>query len=391
MTASSHRHPFGFHVSGPTLAAPMPLRQVPALQAAVNPDLPATPLVVQGPEPVLPMCASCGNRRGPLAPHGQQRYRSGAQVLVCKGGCEISPVQAATGVITAAMANGGGTPGEIAQAEEDAGLLFDPKRAKDIAAAADEAARADMRAELNQAREDRHSLDWFHSRYLAVGRLCEGRHPLHCLTVSEVLTAIDGKADDTPLRITWDGVLAPPAGDRPGEPTLVGCTTARGGTAVLALDDDQRVDLAVRLLAVVPPAAFCSNRCCGTATADLIESDPTLWGGIVLDVVGTDSGECWWCSPACAIAAMTKAGTELQAADQRAAIAPARQALPAPTIVEEYVACCARCGCTEDRACMGGCYWVPNPQHIDLCSGCASPQELAFAALRPQGGQEATQ
>ncbi|MBP5920746.1 hypothetical protein [Streptomyces scabiei] len=398
MTTSSHPHPFGFHASSPTLAAPMPLRQVPALQAAVNPDLPATPLVVQGPEPVLPMCASCGNRRGPLAPHGQQRYRSGAQVLVCKGGCHITPVQAATGVITAAMANGGGTPGEIAQAEEDAGLLFDPQRAKDIAAAAVEAARAEMSADLQQARqaleqarEDRHTRDWFHSRYLAVGRLCAGRQPDYCLTVSEVLTAIDGKADDAPLGITWDGVLAPPAGDRPGEPTLVGCTTARGGSAVLALDDDQRVDLAVKLLAVVPPATFCSNRCCGTATADLVESDPTLWGGIVLDVVGTDSGQCWWCSPACAIAAMTKAGTELQAADHAAAIAPSRQALPAPMVVEDDVAHCSRCGCTEDRACEGGCYWVPNPQHIDLCSGCASPQELAFAALRPQGGQEATQ
>ncbi|MDX3162133.1 hypothetical protein PV369_42950, partial [Streptomyces scabiei] len=151
MTTSSH--PFGFHVPVPAVA-PVQLRHVPALQAAVTPDLPATPLV-QGPEPLLPMCATCGDRRGPHVPHGQERYSSGARVLVCRGGCQITPVQAATGVITAAMTNGAGTPQEWAQAEEDAGLLFDPRRAKDIAAAADAAARADMRAELNQAREDR--------------------------------------------------------------------------------------------------------------------------------------------------------------------------------------------------------------------------------------------
>jgi hypothetical protein len=28
---------------------------------------------------------------------------------------------------------------------------------------------------------------------------------------------------------------------------------------------------------------------------------------------------------------------------------------------------CRRCGCTDDRACSGGCYWVS----ADLCSRCA--------------------
>lgn len=28
---------------------------------------------------------------------------------------------------------------------------------------------------------------------------------------------------------------------------------------------------------------------------------------------------------------------------------------------------CRRCGCTDDRACFGGCYWVAP----DLCSVCA--------------------
>jgi len=27
---------------------------------------------------------------------------------------------------------------------------------------------------------------------------------------------------------------------------------------------------------------------------------------------------------------------------------------------------CRVCGCTDDRACPGGCYWI----HVDLCSCC---------------------
>lgn len=33
---------------------------------------------------------------------------------------------------------------------------------------------------------------------------------------------------------------------------------------------------------------------------------------------------------------------------------------------------CRVCGCTEDRACPGGCCWVPDPRMLgDLCSTCA--------------------
>ncbi|MFU0241700.1 hypothetical protein ACKI1J_38920 [Streptomyces scabiei] len=384
MKASSH--PFGFHPTGQA-PAPVPLRHAPAMQAPAAPAAPA-PTAVALPQPVFPMCVLCGNRRD-LAPRGQERYGSGAQVLVCRSGCEVSPVQAATGVITAAMTNGAGTPQEWAQAEEDAGLLFDPQRAKDIAAAADAAARADMRAELNQAREDRQSLAWFHSRYRAVGQLCAGRHPDHLLTVSEVLTAIDGKLTAGPLPITWEGVLVGPQGDGPGgDRTLLGCTTARGGVAVLALDDEQCTDLAAKLT-TVHPAEACTTPGCGIADGDLDASDPMVWGWIRIDVAGTDDGPRWWCTPGCATAAMTAAAADLAAADQLAAITPARPTVPAPMVVEDDVAHCARCGCTEDRACKGGCYWVANPQMLDLCSACASPQELAYGALRPQGGQGA--
>ncbi len=31
---------------------------------------------------------------------------------------------------------------------------------------------------------------------------------------------------------------------------------------------------------------------------------------------------------------------------------------------------CRVCGCTEDRACPGGCWWVPDPLMTELCSTC---------------------
>lgn len=34
---------------------------------------------------------------------------------------------------------------------------------------------------------------------------------------------------------------------------------------------------------------------------------------------------------------------------------------------------CRVCGCTEDHACRGGCYWVSE----DLCSACVDTEEAA--------------
>lgn len=376
MTASFHL-PFWQSADGPR-PRPVPLQQVPAFQAVA----PTPSVVVDRPEPLWPMCIDCGNRRGPLVQRDEELYATGGHVLICLGGCEPSPRTAATGVIAAAMKRGPIGPAEIAAVEEDAGLLFHPQTAQDIADAAREQALAEVRADLNQAREDRQALAWFHSRYRAVGQLCEGRRPDHCLTVSEVLTAIDGKAPDVPLPITWDRVVAAPAGDRRDEATLVGCTTARGGSAVLALDDDQRADLAARLLVTMHPAEACATPGCGLSVEDLDTADPTVWGWILVDVAGAEGGPRWWCTPKCATAAMTAAGAELAAADQLAAVDPGQNEPrpPVPGVVEDDVARCQRCGCTEDRACEGGCHWLPNPQHIDLCSACATPQELAYAA-----------
>ncbi len=33
---------------------------------------------------------------------------------------------------------------------------------------------------------------------------------------------------------------------------------------------------------------------------------------------------------------------------------------------------CLLCGCTQERACLGGCVWVGAPTGVDLCSRCAA-------------------
>ncbi len=37
----------------------------------------------------------------------------------------------------------------------------------------------------------------------------------------------------------------------------------------------------------------------------------------------------------------------------------------------EIVRTCRTCGCTEERACFGGCWWVNAEGQPDLCSSCA--------------------
>jgi hypothetical protein len=41
---------------------------------------------------------------------------------------------------------------------------------------------------------------------------------------------------------------------------------------------------------------------------------------------------------------------------------------------------CRRCGCTDDRACPGGCAWMPHLK--DVCSACATPAEFAQIEAR---------
>lgn len=46
----------------------------------------------------------------------------------------------------------------------------------------------------------------------------------------------------------------------------------------------------------------------------------------------------------------------------------------------DVVAACRVCGCTEEQACPGGCWWVPDPWvEGDLCSACLPPSPAPSA------------
>ncbi|MFJ6386414.1 hypothetical protein ACIQJT_02275 [Streptomyces sp. NPDC091972] len=229
-----------------------------------------------------------------------------------------SSVQLATGVIRKAMADGSATAEDIAQAEAAAGILFDPETAATIATDAYELARAEDRAELALAEQDREALDWLRLRWRAIGQLCEGRPDTDLLTVREVLTAADGTPPTgAPLAITW----APEQGVELSDGRLTGrtvvpCTTARGGSAALVLDDEQREKLATLLgLQVCDINAPCETPGCGEG-ADAEVSD--LFGWSRLEIASLNQGPRWYCSDMCVFAALARAGHE-QREDERQA------------------------------------------------------------------------
>lgn len=47
-----------------------------------------------------------------------------------------------------------------------------------------------------------------------------------------------------------------------------------------------------------------------------------------------------------------------------------------PLLLDADVAACRVCGCTEDAACPGGCWWVPDRTMTgELCSSCVPTRE----------------
>lgn len=56
-----------------------------------------------------------------------------------------------------------------------------------------------------------------------------------------------------------------------------------------------------------------------------------------------------------------------------APLAEVRAALDAEEAAESQIVRCAGCGCTDDEACLGGCYWSGQSNDFGpLCSRCAS-------------------
>lgn len=239
-------------------------------------------------------------------------------------------VVAAAGLIGPVMEKEGATAREVARAEEQAGLLFDPERAEAIADAAYRLGVDDTkaeRAELALLGQDPETLAWFHTRLNTVAALCAGRRPEDLLTVREVLTAADGRqSSGAPLTITWDGSVTGLTGDTQYEDTVVPCTTVRGGPAALVLDDAERLKLGGLLLATLQTAEACQTPGCGMTQEEVDACDPPVSDWILVKVASTDGPARWWCSVWCANSAITAAGAELAAADQAAAVDPDAQA-----------------------------------------------------------------
>jgi hypothetical protein len=63
---------------------------VPQGDPAVPEVLPPWRCAMSARESLMPVCAICGERRGPWRPSGE-RYPSGAQVLVCSTPCSPQP------------------------------------------------------------------------------------------------------------------------------------------------------------------------------------------------------------------------------------------------------------------------------------------------------------
>ncbi|MFF6825016.1 hypothetical protein [Streptomyces longwoodensis] len=232
-----------------------------------------------------------------------------------------SPVAAAEGVLSAAQRRGLTTPEELAKAEAEAGILFDPKVAQDIAEAAAAQAHAEDEAEIAERGRQLAEMAGTLRQRTAVVRLLEGRPGTDLLTVAEIAAAVEYGTtpyDDLPMTIRWTGVMSV---DKLGR-LVLRCESPYGGRADLVVDGPDRTHFATASFAAPQPAAA------------------------VPDVDGrAESG--------------------------------------AP----DGVARCVRCGCTEEQACDGGCAWVSNRQMVELCSACATPEELAAAGWQIAGGQ----
>ena len=287
----------------------------------------------------------------------------GLAVPAPAGPAETSPpapsmTEAAAAVLDARIAqDGGATAEQLAEAEQHAGILFDPARVKAVADAARAQAYAEaaadlegIRAELQDARRELAAMAGAQRCNHAVLRLCEGHRGDDLLMVAAVATAAECGStalDGMPMTLEWDRSADIPETTNPDKHVTVRCRSSYGGRANLVVKGEDRQVLASLLDAelVRDIHAMCDTAGCGSDAADLDDTD--MWGWARLDVVGTDDRPRWYCSPPCVSRALARAGEELAAADQLAAADPDEQVpyLPADDDAPEYL--------TEDQAVHG--------------------------------------
>ncbi|MFJ9243772.1 hypothetical protein [Streptomyces sp. NPDC101776] len=288
------------------------------------------------PEPLSegPQCCMCGVPAGVeetrLRPDPKgRRYPSGAQVFYCLPHLpQTTSVRAAAGVIAAAMTHGAATARELAQAEADAGLLFDPQRAEEIAAAAAQQAYAEDDEEMTERGRRLAEMAGAQRQVDAVGRLIEGRPGWHLLPVAEIAAAVEyaktAHDGSPPMTLTWSGSAEVPDAHAAHKQVVVECISSYGGRADLVVDGVQRAALASLVDDEVRDIhAKCPTPGCGEA-AEAEASD--LFGWSRLEIASLNLGPRWYCCDVCVVDALARAGHEIAAADRAAAVDPGEQA-----------------------------------------------------------------
>lgn len=218
------------------------------------------------------------------------------------GPLQPSAVQIAADMIRAVIAKNSATSKDIAQARYDASILYDSLRAQEIRDASCEPAKAEDLTERAQGQQNREARGWFRTRQRAVD---------HCVEVSEVLAALDGRVPTSaPLAITWDGTVIASCEDIPDGIALLPCTTARGGHAALVLNGDPRMRmvyasfLGLGALDVNVPSR--DEGCSAVEDHDSCDAAPCGWFRLAVAALG--GGPRWYCSDTCVIDALAHAG-----------------------------------------------------------------------------------
>lgn len=278
----------------------------------------------QSPGPMLPEPV-------PVATPAQaaEVFAAYGQVLPAPvGSSYVDPVQAAAGVIAAAMTTGAATAEELAQAEADAGLLFHPQLAQDIAAASAEQAHAEDEAEMAERGRQLAKMAGAQRQIDAVGRLIEGRPGWHHLSVAEIAAAVEYAKTphdgSPPMTLTWTGRVQMADARSARTEALVECTSSYGGRADLVVTGEQRAALASLIDSEIRDInATCPTPGCGT-DHDLDAAD--LFGWSRLQIASLGDGPRWYCCDVCVVNALARAGHEIAAADRAAAVDPGEQA-----------------------------------------------------------------
>lgn len=241
---------------------------------------------------------------------------------------QASPVQSAAAAVLAAEmeAEGGATGEQLAAAERRAGILFDAASVEAAVSAARAQACAEYAAELDELRDQLAVMGGAYRQRQAVLRLCEGHRGDDMLLVSAVAVAAEcgtTALDGLPMTLTWTSRVELPETGSTDTRVVVECTSSYGGRADLVVDGDDRQALASLLDTEIvrDVHAPCPADGCGTAD-DYDASDPSLFGWIRLEVAGTDDTPRWYCSPPCVSNALSRAGEELAALDDMAAVDP---------------------------------------------------------------------